>query len=256
MAKIGIFDSGLGGLSIMRQVIKKNPEHSIVYLGDTARLPYGPKSPETILNLSQKALNFLIRQGVELIIVACNTVSSVALPALKEIYKIPVIGVVEAGVEAAVETGMKRIGIIGTHNTINSGRYDFLLKQIDSNFTIIKKPCPLFVSIVEEGIVSGPIAELIVEKYLEEFKDKVDVLILACTHFPALRGVIGDYFNQKIKLVDASFKITDYIKDNVSENKNSVSYEYFVTDRPENFRKLAALFLENDINTPKIINLD
>ncbi|MGM0606966.1 MAG: glutamate racemase [Candidatus Muiribacteriota bacterium] len=258
MAKIGVFDSGLGGLSIVRKLIEKNSEHEIVYLGDTAHLPYGSKSIEKIKEFSQKALNFLTGKKVDIIVIACNTVSSVALPFLREIYKVPLIGVVESGVAAALEEQKNRICIIGTHNTVNSRRYEQLLYESDKNLKINSKPCPLFVPLVEEGIVSGEIAKLIVEKYLSEYKNKIDLLILGCTHYPALSQVISNFFENRVMLVDASSQISKYIKKLKLKKSHSRKclHEFYVTDRPENFKKLAGLFLESSIKNAKTVNLN
>lgn len=255
MAKIGIFDSGLGGLSVVNTIMRETKGHSVIYLGDTARLPYGSKSVDSIKKLSKRAFNFLVDREVDIIIVACNTVSSVALPYLRQIYKVPVIGVVESGVEAAIMTGKKRIGIIGTYNTIKSGRYDELLKENDKDISIIKKPCPLFVPIVEEGIVDGPIADLIIAKYLSDFTGKIDALILACTHYPALSKTISTFFGGEIKLVDASMNIVNYINEYLEKTEEKEKYEYYVTDRAENFDKLSSLFLDKKISGAQIINI-
>ncbi|MCK9225014.1 MAG: glutamate racemase [Candidatus Muirbacterium halophilum] len=254
MAKIGVFDSGLGGLSVVRSILDETKGHSICYFGDTAHLPYGSKSVETIKRLSQQAFNFLILQGVDVIIVACNTVSSVALPYLNDIYKIPVIGVVESGVEAALFTNKNRIGIIGTHNTIKSGRYEELLLNKKPDIKILKKPCPLFVPLVEEGIVDGPIADMIIAKYLLDFTGKIDTLILACTHYPALKKTISKFLGNDIELVDASMKIVSYIEKYLKKDENKKKSEFYVTDRPENFSSLSKLFLDKSIKA-EIVNI-
>ncbi|MFW5782596.1 MAG: glutamate racemase [Candidatus Muiribacteriaceae bacterium] len=255
MAKIGIFDSGLGGLSVANKIINETSGHSIIYLGDTARVPYGSKSIEKIKEFSENAFDFLISEDVDIIIVACNTVSSVALPFLRNSYSIPVIGVVESGVKAAYETGYKNIGIIGTHNTINSGRYEFLLKELDNGITIFRKACPLFVPLVEEGEVNSKITELVVEKYLAEFKDHIDVLILACTHYPALARKISEFFEGRVHLVDASMKIVEYINRYLDKKEKDSREFYYVTDRPDNFTSLSRLFLSKNIDEAKIISL-
>jgi len=253
MAKIGVFDSGLGGLSIVDKLFRNAPKHSIIYFGDTAHLPYGSKSIETIRNLSQKAINFLITKDVDMIVVACNTVSSIALPFLQQIYKLPVIGVVEAGVKAALDTNANSIGIIGTHNTIKSGRYQCLLKQSDPELEIIGKECPLFVPLVEEGMVEGKIPDLVVEHYLSELKGKVQALILGCTHYPALGTSIAKYMGSDTKIADASIKIIGYIKKHTEKEEKQVRHEFYVSDRVDNFQKLSELFLDRKIENAQII---
>ena len=253
MAKIGVFDSGLGGLSIVDKLFRKAPNHSIIYFGDTAHLPYGSKSVETVRDLSQKAINFLIAKDVDMIVVACNTVSSVALPFLQQIYKLPVIGVVEAGVKAALDTQAKSIGIIGTHNTIKSGRYQSLLLEIEPDLKIIGKECPLFVSLVEEGMVEGKIPDLVVEHYLSELKGRVQALILGCTHYPALGKTISKYMGPDTKIADASIKIIEYIKEHMEKEEKQVKHEFYVSDRVDNFQELSKLFLDKKIENAEII---
>ena len=253
---IGVFDSGLGGLTAVKQIMRELPDESIVYFGDTGRVPYGTRSEETIIKYSKNDVNFLIEQGVKMIVVACGTVSSVALPTLKKEYDIPIIGVVESAVMAALSaTKNKKIGIIGTPGTIKSGSYERLIKEYDSEMQTFTRACPLFVPLVENGHFDTPVARLVIEEYLEEIrKAGVDTLILGCTHYPLLKKAIAEYMGEGVTLIDAGAEVAKYLKkkfDNgglhgVKTDKDQ--YSYYVSDNVGNFEELGSIFLEQRID--------
>ncbi len=218
-APIGIFDSGIGGLTVAKRIISMLPNENIVYFGDTARVPYGSKSNSTVIEYSMQDAQFLINKNVKLIIVACNTASSVALDTLKDKYDIPIIGMIEPGAKLALEkTKNGRIGVIGTNSTINNKAYSEQLKELDDRMKIIEKPCPLFVPIAEEGWLDHEATDLIAKEYLQEFIDAdVDTLILGCTHYPLLAETIQKIMGKNVALIDsgyaASLQVENYLKD-------------------------------------------
>ncbi|MGB9766909.1 MAG: glutamate racemase [Sulfurihydrogenibium sp.] len=250
---IGIFDSGIGGLTVFKEVAENFPKADIYYLGDTARVPYGNKSKETIVRYSIECATYLYHNfNVDVLIIACNTASSYALETLKKILPIPVIGVVRPGAEAAVKyTKNKKVGVIGTVATVRSNSYEKELKNIDPSLEIYQKPCPLFVPLVEEGWIDNEIARLTVKEYLQELIDKgIDTLILGCTHYPLLKNTIKSLY-PNINIVDSSIAIVDHIKSLNIEFNGSGKREIFITDEShafDNFRKL----LIGDAKTKKI----
>ncbi len=203
---IGVFDSGIGGLTVVRELVRRLPGEDIVYFGDSARLPYGTKSPETVMRFSRQNLSFLKDKNVKLIVVACNTASSVALPALEEEEDIPVIGVLLPGARAAATaTKNKRVGVIGTTATIRSNAYEQALKEIEPAIETWSLPCPLFVPLAEEGWLDNEIAYLTAKSYLEPLASfGADTLVLGCTHYPLLKGVIEKVVGDGIVLVDSA----------------------------------------------------
>ena len=191
-APVGVFDSGIGGLTVAREIMRNLPSEKIVYFGDTARVPYGSKSRETVIRYSRQIIHFLQEQKVKAIVVACNTASAFALDAVKDELDIPIRGVIEAGARvAAHETRNKRVGIIGTVGTVGSGIHASYLKGLDPEITVIGKACPLFVPLVEEGWYHDPVTEEVARRYLKELQEQeIDTLILGCTHYPLLRSTI------------------------------------------------------------------
>ncbi len=259
---IGIFDSGVGGLTVLKEVSKLLPNEDIIYLGDTARVPYGIRSSETVIRYSVECANFLYKIGIKMLVVACNTSSSVSLNSLEKQLAIPVIGVIDPGVRAALKaTKNGKIGVIGTEATVRSGAYEKKIKEYNPSFEVLSKPCPLFVPLVEEGILEGPIADLVIERYLKELKESsIDTLILGCTHYPLLKNSIHKYMKE-IKLVDSAEEVARTVKDILTEkellntlNKSS-SIKFYVTDDPERFKKIAEIFLNNKINEIQRITL-
>ncbi|CAN5669807.1 glutamate racemase [soil metagenome] len=203
---IGVFDSGIGGLTVVRELIRRLPNESILYFGDTARVPYGPKSPQTVLRYSEEAAAFLMSRDVKLVVIACNTATAHAAARLAEILPVPVVGVIEPGARAAVQaTRSGRVGVIGTTGTIRSGAYDLAVRRRLDNARVYAQPCPLFVPLVEEGWQTHAVARLVARDYLSPLHEmEVDVLVLGCTHYPLLTGLIREVMGPGVTLVDSA----------------------------------------------------
>lgn len=203
---IGVFDSGIGGLTVARELLRLLPEESLLYFGDTARVPYGPKSPETVRRYAQEAAAFLLSRDVKLIVIACNTATAHAVDLLAAALPVPVVGVIEPGARAAVQaTRSGRIGVIGTTGTIRSGAYDLAVRHRLPDARVYAQPCPLFVPLVEEGLAGHPAAGLLAQDYLGPLHEMdVDVLILGCTHYPLMRELIADVMGDAVQLVDSA----------------------------------------------------
>lgn len=253
---IGVFDSGLGGLTAVKQIMEELPCENIVYFGDTGRVPYGTRSPETIIKYSKNDVNFLLKQNVKMIVIACGTVSSTALDVLKAEYKIPILGVVEATAQAAINaTKNGKIGIIGTPGTIKSGSYEKFIAAQNPCVRTFSKACPLFVPLVENGHFETDVARLVVADYLKEIKaQRVDTLILGCTHYPLLSKTISEYMGDGVTLINAGCEVAKELKWRLEkegllcgEEKNGTC-SYFVSDNVDGFENLGGLFLERKIN--------
>lgn len=248
---VGIFDSGVGGLTVFDQVKKVLPGESVFYLGDTARVPYGSKSVDVVRHYSLANVNLLMALGVKAVVVACNTASAAAISFLQERFpNFNIIGVIEPVVEYLLtRPELKRIGIIGTNTTILSGAYQKALIRGNKNLDISAKACPLFVHLVEEGLFKGEITEMAIDMYLSEMKkNPPDALVLGCTHYPMLRSVISDYFGGKVEILDTAFytakKLAGILSENGMMNSGSVENDrFFVTDDPNSFKATAELFL-------------
>jgi glutamate racemase len=261
---IGVFDSGIGGLTVLKEIIKEMPDEGTIYLGDTARVPYGIRSPETVTRYSLENTRFLFSKDIKLLVVACNTASSISLNSIKKSISAPVVGVIEPGAKAAARvTRNKRIGVIGTEATIRSGSYARSIKAIDRDMEVCHLPCPLFVPIVEEGWIEGEIATMIAERYLKGIKDKcIDTLVLGCTHYPLLKGVISSVMGEDVTLIDSAVEVAKEIKkilktvDSKSKHQENPLREFYVTDSPERFVKVGELFLENKIEHIEKISVD
>ncbi len=217
-APIGIFDSGIGGLTVMRRLIEAMPEENMVYFGDTARVPYGNKSQDTILRYTRQIIRFLRSKGVKAIVIACNTASAYALHAIEKEYEIPIIGVIEPGAyAAAASTRNGRIGIIGTYATIESGAYDNSLLKINPQLAIYKKPCPLFVPFAEEGLTDDILTDLIIERYLSDLRgESIDTLLLGCTHYPLLKNAIEKFMGDSVACVDPAANTACMLQERLS----------------------------------------
>ena len=254
---IGVFDSGLGGLTVVRELQKIMPQESLVYFGDTGRVPYGTKSEETIKLYTRQDIEFLLSQNVKAIIAACGTVSSVALPFLQN-TQVSVTGVVEPSVLSAVSrTKNGKIGVIGTSATVKSNAYGVMIKDILKGSEVYSVACPMFVPLVEAGWISrnDEVTLATARRYLLPLKEKgVDTLILGCTHFPLLSDIIGDVMGDNVTLIDTGFETAHYVlqmlkKDNMtSEENNEGVNRYFVSDRVNDFSSLAAILLGKDIS--------
>ena len=255
---IGIFDSGVGGLTVAKQVINILPKEDIVYFGDTARVPYGSKSKELVYKFSCQIINFLKKQNVKAIIIACNTVSSNCYEELKNKFDIPIIEVLEAGVLSAVNvTKNKNIGIIGTEATIRSDEYKKKIKNIIKDANVISKACPLFVPFVEEGLLDTKLTIDVVKMYLEDFEDKnIDSIILGCTHYPLLKNVIKRVIGDKVAIVDPALetarRMKRYLEENNMLNDNGGMHKFYVSDKNEKFDFLSSLVLQQNCNVKEI----
>lgn len=254
---IGIFDSGIGGLTVVKEVIRSLPEEKIVYFGDTARVPYGPKSKETVIRFSIENILFLLRNKVKLIIIACNTASSVALSAVEENFKVPIIGVINPGVREAVRvTKNKKVGIIGTTATIRSKAYEKKIKEQEPRTKVFSVACPLFVPLVEEGWLNASVTREVAKIYLAPLKkQKIDTIVLGCTHYPLLKLVIKKTLGAGITMVDSAKEVTREAK-NILEKYRMLApcqrsrgnnLKFFVSDEPKNFAKLGKRFLGIDL---------
>ena len=262
---IGIFDSGLGGLTVQSEMTKLLPAEDTVYLGDTAHVPYGTKSSETVTRYSLEIAEFLSGLGIKLLVAACNTASAFAIDRLTEVLDIPVIGVIKPGARMAVEaTSSGRIGIIGTEGTVRSGAYPEAVKEIDADIQVHAKACPLFVPLVEEGFFDNRIAELTAEEYLAEFKRiDIDTLVLGCTHYPLLKGVISRTLGSGVKLIDSAeatalevsqvLRAQGLLSDDKAESK--ATHSFYVTDSPKRFMSVGKNFLSNNPLKAELVTL-
>jgi len=238
--RIGVFDSGVGGLTVLRAIRERFPEVDLVYLGDTARVPYGNRSPDTVVRYSAECAAFLAEKGIEVLVVACNTASSYAIPTLRERFGFPVIGVVEPGVKEALRLTRGRVGVIGTVATVRSGTYQDMLKS--AGVEVFSKACPLFVPLVEERLLEGRIVEEIARMYLKELSAAgIDTLILGCTHYPLLKGVLQRVL-PKVRIVDSSSAVASELVPLIS-NEGSGETELYFTDRSQNLGDLIETIL-------------
>lgn len=255
-AAIGIFDSGVGGLTVLQCIAESLPREDLIYLGDTARYPYGGKSPEVVTRYSLENTDFLVDKGVKVLVVACNTASAVSLERLRERYEVPVIGVIEPGVREAIrKTRNGRVGVIGTEATITSGAYTRVLRSLRSEVEVYTRACPLFVPLVEEGWVNGEVVRLTIAQYLSSLKHSgIDTLILGCTHYPLLKKSIGGFLGKGVKLVDSAEETakevrTTLIRYGLARRKGAGAASFFVTDLPDRFIRVGARFLGNKVES-------
>jgi glutamate racemase len=239
--KIGIFDSGVGGLTVYREIAAIYPNVEIVYFGDTARVPYGSKSRQTIIEYSIQNTQFLLSQGVSIIIVACNTASAFALDTLSNMFAVPILGVINAGATAAVNaTKTGKIGVIGTDGTINSHAYRDAIKSINSDLFIVEKSCPLFVPLVEEGWQDTSVARQVAEIYLSDILAQgIDTLVLGCTHYPILKKTLSSVCGENVTLVDSAESIARSLSGIVSTEQQNPINQFYVSDIEGKFRQIA-----------------
>lgn len=249
---IGIFDSGIGGLTVVKELFRQVPYENIIYFGDTARVPYGTKSDSTVIRFSLENILFLLRQQVKLIVVACNTSSSIALPQVRSHFRIPIIGVIQPSAKEAVyATKNKRVGVIGTPATIKSHAYEKEIKQLDPKVNVLSFACPLFVPLVEEGWLKEKATFDVAKKYLSPLKKAdIDTLILGCTHYPLLKAVIRKIIGKDINLIDSANQVAQEVKQILSTEGLSSSIKkthprhiFYVSDEPLSFARLAKRFL-------------
>ncbi len=258
---IGVFDSGIGGLTVVSEIIKELPTENIIYFGDTARVPYGNKSTETIKRFSQQVVEFLLSQGVKLIVVACNTVSAVAIDWLKKKYPLPIVGVHDASVKKAIESGAgKCIGVIGTRATIESKMYPIKIHKINPLIKVYSKSCPLFVPIIEEG-KNKKLLQIVIKNYLSPLKKRnIETLILGCTHYPLIKEEIQQFMGNNVKIIESSKAVIGELKKLVkkehllTEGKKKVKYLFYFSDIPREFKSLWKKFLPiKDIQYKRVI---
>jgi glutamate racemase len=256
---IGIFDSGVGGLTVYRTIRAQFPEEDLIYFGDTARVPYGPKSPNTIIDYSLQNARFLLQNQIKILIVACNTSSSVALPALRKITDIPIIDVIDPGSEQAVlNTINGRIGVIGTEGTVRSNAYSKAIKQIKPDAEVFSKACPLFVSLAEEGWHDHLIAREIAREYLSELSaHNIDTLVLGCTHYPLLKTVIQSVMGDSVRLVDSAEAIAAYLRRMLPSEQDGRAGkdEFYVSDNEQKFSQIASRILGSETSYLKRVRL-
>ncbi|MEA3306137.1 MAG: glutamate racemase [Candidatus Omnitrophota bacterium] len=261
---IGVFDSGIGGLTVLREIKGILPREDIIYFGDTARVPYGTKSKATVTKFAIQVADFLVDLKVKVIVVACNTASSFGLHALKRRYNIPVIGVIKAGARRAVSaTKNMRIGVIGTKATVSSGVYEKAIKRLNSGVNIISVSCPLFVPLVEENWLKGDVTRKAAERYLNPFKKKnIDTLILGCTHYPLLRPIIRETLGNDVRLIDSAKATAEEVKKVLHDKEiykkktNKAEYSFYVSDEPKPFKNIGGKFLGSSINSVKKVEID
>lgn len=249
---IGVFDSGLGGISVIRALIDLLPNEHLIYFGDTARVPYGSKSNETVVRFSHQISSFLLEKNVKMIVVACNTASSVALESLQEHLDIPVVGVIQPGAEAAVKAATnQRIGVIGTSSTIRSGSYRSAIRELDTKMNVVDQACPLLVPLVEEGWPQDGVVTEVLQEYLKVYEaNKPDALILGCTHYPYLKSAIQKVIGQDVKLVDSGEETARVVQQVLEENHilnpevgDPGKHMFYVSDFPQKFEETASRFL-------------
>ena len=258
---IGIFDSGVGGLTVARSIRRHLSEEDIIYFGDTARVPYGNKSRSTIIRFAKEIMAFMMKNKVKMVIVACNTASSLSLASLKKSYQVPIIGVITPGAkEAARLSKCKRIGVIGTASTVSSRAYNRELAKVDPKCKVFSQGCPLFVPLVENRFVNDKITYEVAKKYLKSMeKKRIDTLILGCTHYPILKTVISKVM-KGVKLVDSSLAVAKDTKEvllktglKAHRKKGSGKMKCFVSDDVSGFRKVAKIFLKENFSIKKVV---
>lgn len=252
---IGLFDSGVGGLTVLREVLRQLPQESTAYFGDTARVPYGSKSRDVITRFSLEIAQFLLQEKVKMIVVACNTASAFALPALRSRFDVPIIGVIEPGAQAAIASSKSgRIGVIGTEGTIESQAYTEAIHRLKPAIEVFGQACPLIVPLVEEGWLEKPVALEIVKEYLVPLlKNNIDSLVLGCTHYPLLKNLIAQVAGPSVRLIDSAEETARTVARELARLKldapkgGDVLHRYFVSDAPERFEKTGRRFLGQDI---------
>ena len=263
-APIGVFDSGVGGLTVAREIMRNLPNERIVYFGDTARVPYGSKSKNNIIRFSRQIIHFLRTKKVKAIVIACNTASALALDTVQKEFDIPIIGVIIPGARAAVsETRNGKIGVLGTEATIKSETYTKVIRSLKADAEVVGKPCPLFVPLVEEGFAKHRITEEVIDIYLADMKKTdIDTMILGCTHYPLLRSRIMEYFGEKVHIVNPAYETAMDLKAILKERNianhsgEPGTYDFYVSDAAEKFTRFADSILPYDVTKTKQINIE
>ena len=266
-APIGVFDSGVGGLTVAREIMRNLPNEHIVYFGDTARVPYGSKSKDTVIRYSRQIIRFLQTQNVKAIVIACNTASALALDTVEKEFDIPIIGVIKSGARTAAATTVnKKVGVIGTESTINSQMYNQFLGELDPEITVFGKACPLFCPLVEEGWLKDPVTEEVARRYLRELLEEgIDSLIMGCTHYPLLRsllrGIVGDQENLVNPAYETAKELESLLQERGIANQGTKApvkepYRFYVSDLADKFKHFANSILPYDIETTIKINIE
>lgn len=259
---IGVFDSGIGGLTVAQEITRLLPNEQIVYFGDTARVPYGTKSKESVIRFSKDNMNVLLKYGVKLVVIACNTSTSWALTDIRKEYAVPVIGVIEPGSRQATRVTKKnRIGVIATISTVNSHKYQKTIQKILPKAYVVEKACPLFVPLVEEGWLDHQVTEKVAQEYLAHMRQEdIDTLILGCTHYPLLKPVLQKVMGRHVVLVDSATETAREVKDLLTKKSllrkhpHPPKHTFLVSDEPEHFRIVAKRFLGHDL--PQVRRVD
>ena len=265
-APIGVFDSGVGGLTVAREIIRQMPNEHIVYFGDTARLPYGSKSQDTIIRYSRQIIRFLMTKEVKAIVIACNTASAYALDTVAGEFSLPIIGVINAGAYSAVHaTRNGKIGVIGTEGTIGSGIYTEVMKRMRPDIEVTGKSCPLFVPLVEEGLLHDSVTDEIASRYLSALKSRfIDTLVLGCTHYPLLRSTLGRLMGSDVTLVNPAYETAIELKALLEERQltcisgqgGQEKYQFFVSDLSEKFTAFATSIIPMEAKGTRKINIE
>ena len=266
-APIGVFDSGVGGLTVAREIMRQIPDERIVYFGDTARVPYGSKSPNTIIRYSRQIIRFLRTKNVKAIVVACNTASAFALETIKPELDIPIIGVVKPGAKVAARTTENgKIGVIGTEGTIRSEIYTKTIHRENKDAQVMGRACPLFVPLVEEGWIKDPVTVAVAERYLQPFKESdIDTLILGCTHYPLLRSTVREIMGEGVNLVNPAYETAVELRRLLAEQgiandgkiqNREEKYQFYVSDAAEKFMQFANSILPYDIEQTQLIPIE
>ena len=261
---IGVFDSGIGGLTVVKRLASSLPNESIVYFGDTARVPYGSKSNSTVIEYSIQNTKFLLQKNIKALVVACNTASSIAIPDLKKLFDIPIIGMIEPGSKMALKKSKRnKIGVIGTRATIGNLAYSKEIRKLNKSAEVVEKPCPLFVPLAEEGWIKHQATFEIAEEYLKELREyEIDTLVLGCTHYPILSEVIQEVVGQNVSLIDSGVASSEVIKieleklDLLSDTNKPGVQEFYVSDIPTKFKEVAELFLGREIDHVHKVDLE
>lgn len=262
-APIGVFDSGVGGLTVVREIMRQIPDERIVYFGDTARVPYGNKSKETVITYARQIVKFLQTKNVKAVVIACNTASAFALETIKREIDIPIIGVVKPGAKIAARTTKNgKIGIIGTEGTIHSGIYNEFLSKTNPNVKVYGKACPLFVPLVEEGLIEDPVTFEMARRYLSELLQyDIDTLVLGCTHYPLIRHTIQKVVGDRITLVNPAYETALCLKEVLMTNQlenygTGGGHRFYVSDSAEKFKEFANTILPCEVLKTKDINIE
>jgi glutamate racemase len=258
---IGIFDSGVGGLTVFKEIMQLLPGEDLLYLGDTARVPYGTKSAQTVQQYALEAAAFLVDQGVKLLVVACNTASAVALPALRDRFRLPVIGVIEPGARRAVASRNRKIGVIGTEGTINSGRYEEAIRSLLPEAQVFSVACPLFVPLAEEGWAEHEVTRLTAGEYLQPLLAAgIDTLVLGCTHYPLLRRTLQQVLGPQVSLVDSAEETALLVaelfrRQGLSRPEHGGRRAFYVTDVPTRFERVGRAFLGRELGAVEQVRI-